>query len=134
VSATATSKSREQRRAYMASELVRDIASGSSKRRVDGKKFASLVYGLPVMVLSNGLLQTVAFLGAKAGPRGADGESAQHRVLLDAIADDLRSFGLLGRPQAPYLEYLQMQEEVISFAHWVKRFATAQWGKQEGNE
>jgi CRISPR type III-B/RAMP module RAMP protein Cmr6 len=97
VSATATSKSREQRRAYMASELVRDIASGSSKRRVDGKKFASLVYGLPVMVLSNGLLQTVAFLGAKAGPRGADGESAQHRVLLDAIADDLRSFGLLGQ-------------------------------------
>ena len=120
---------REQRRAADAARLVQDAKDRLS--RDEQLKFRSKALALPVMVRTNGLLQTVAFLEAQAGPSA--GEGAHDRRLIDALLTQLTAAGF-PRPRGLWsaalcdlgtTEYFRWQEEAVLCAAWIKRFTAA---------
>ena len=125
---------REQNRSRDAARAVQDI-DASLDERVH-KKVNPLAKKLPVMIRTNGLLQTTAFLMAKAP------DSQAHRRVLRFLEEQLHVAGYVGSTKtlheaaasADYSRYLRMQEEAVACAAWLKRFATARWSRLGENE
>ena len=115
--------SKEQERAKIAWDLVNNVSSSL----IDN--YASLAKSAPIMILTNGLGQTLAFLISK--------KSKEHDLLykhlsmwlLDNVVwtqnkdvpDDL--IGRIVNEKLP--GYRMATEEALAFLAWVKRFATA---------
>ena len=93
------------------------------------KEFVSLASGAPALIMSNGLMQTLAFYKAKG--------KSHHKKLLEAV---LRWLGRPGGPLAgaqsfedameklhgsdPDL-YLRATEEALEVLKWIRQFAKA---------
>lgn len=118
----------EQKRAQFALSRVREVSS--NQRRIAGR-YRQEVMGLPSMVLTNGLGQTLAFLKAKGA--GSQNEHATaYRHLNDwvraqlSLGDDL----LEAVTQMDVSVYRLAQSEALAVLGWLKRFAEAELPKE----
>lgn len=116
--------SKEQERAKMAWELANDVPN----HLIDD--YSSLVKSVPVMILTNGLGQTLAFIISKS-------KSKEYSLLYghlnkwlainvpwtqnEDISNDLIELVINEKSQG----YRMATEEALAFLAWVKRFATA---------
>ena len=117
-------KTLDQIRAEYAWKCVQDVDD----------KYKSLAKGLPALVMSNGLMQTLAFLQGKAK------EQNEHAKLIHHI------LGWLGRPEAQVLQpsevkgfaqamtalagcdslkYQRATEEALGILKWIRYLASA---------
>jgi CRISPR-associated protein Cmr5 len=119
----------QQKRAAHAWACIEKVPTGVQK------KYGSLVRGLPSLIQSDGLGQTLAFLLSKAG---GDAKK-EHRVAYDHIAawvrqelgfqDDLIEWLL----KQSSTDYRRATAEVLAYLSWLKRFAEAKgWQQDEG--
>jgi CRISPR-associated protein Cmr5 len=117
----------EQKRAKKAWEDVQSVASHSKDDFK--KKYGSLARRVPMLVLTNGLGQTLAYLRSK----GKD-ESNEHNVLFRHLSDwtmsqvapnerdqDLLAWVLNNDSAA----YRRATAEALTYLTWLKRFAEA---------
>jgi CRISPR-associated protein Cmr5 len=102
------------------------------------KKYGSLVRGLPALVQSDGLGQTLAFLLAQDGKSKNQGKT-HHIQAYRNIADWLskkypEKTDLLGWiiNTATTEQYRITTFEVLAYLSWLKRFAEAKGWKDEG--
>lgn len=117
--------SKEQERAKRAWELVNE----TPKTVIE--KYASLAKSAPVMILTNGLGQTLAFFISKSNGRNEYNLLYNHlNNWLDGnipwtpnedLGDDLIEKVINEKSQI----YRMATEESLAFLSWVKRFATA---------
>ena len=114
----------EQKRSEFALKCVNEVTKDKDVRG----NYKGLVKKFPMMVLRNGLLQTIAFLEAK-GRR-------EHRILLDHLKTYLESESPLGlklenSSLSKYLSetdvswYRNITADVLTFAKWLGRYAEA---------
>ena len=116
--------SKEQERAKKAWELVNNVKTDT----ID--KYAALAKSAPVMILTNGLSQTLAFFISKK-------KSEEYRLLYDHLNQWL-SGNVIWSPNKDIDDtliekviheksqgYRMATEEALAFLAWVKRFATA---------
>ncbi|ROQ92064.1 type III-B CRISPR module-associated protein Cmr5 [Desulfosoma caldarium] len=105
------------------------------------EKYKNLAKGLPALVMSNGLMQTLAFLQGKAGKKeDKNREINEHEKLLGHLLD------WLGRPEAHVLRakdsenfanamkalsgcdsllYQRATEEALAVLKWIRYLANA---------
>lgn len=122
--------SKEQKRAKKAWDLVNSVPSSA----IDN--YASLVKSAPVMILTNGLGQTLAFAISKA-------KNKEYKLLYDHLNEWLSENVIWSKNEDiddSLIErvinekaqgYRMATEEALAFLAWVKRFATAL--AKEGN-
>lgn len=101
--------------------------------------YATFIVGMPNMILSNGLGQTLAFLKAKSSK---EERSFVFKVLKTYLCNEYSSAFQKGLDDFPFLkklneldqsEYIEMQEEVLRMLEWLKRYARA-FEKEEKSE
>jgi CRISPR-associated protein Cmr5 len=121
----------QQRRAKHAWKHVKEVKKDLQD------EYRSLVRGLPQLIQTDGLGQTLAFLRAKA--KSDDGKPRGHGVAYKHIADwiktefDLRDAELLDwLLKQPTAVYRRTTAEVLAYVNWLKRFAEAEVWKDEG--
>ncbi len=124
----------EQKRARAAMEFVQRHRNNSGQRA----KLRTLIQRSPVMILQNGLGQTLAFLLADAGD-GQEGRNAAG-LLHDRLEQWLcrerpiyhQEGGLMTQLTAGSRhDYLRAQQEALALLGWMKKFAEA-WLKDGG--
>lgn len=111
----------DQQRAQRALEDVENIESHQDE-------YGSLARGLPMMLQSNGLGQTMAFLKSKGA------SNAAHKTLYNQLSEWLNLVVRDGE-EGDFLDwvvrqnsniYRQAANEAVEFGIWVRRFAEAQ--------
>ncbi len=119
----------EQERARQAWEYIQEVASKSKFK----KEYGSLARKVPMLVLTNGLGQTLAFLKAKGKNDSSDEHTMlfQHlsRWVLSQVAPastgtncDLLDWVL----KSGSADYRRATLEALAFLNWLKRFAEAE--------
>jgi len=135
MSAKSLQRTLEQERAQRAWACVQEV---TSKPQEFKKKYGSLARKVPMLVLTNGLGQTLAFLKAKGKNHPADEHTVLFRHLsnwvLDQVApgtssgnDDLLQWVLRNDSAA----YRRATTEALAFLNWLKRFAEAELPAEE---
>lgn len=125
----------EQDRAASAWKNIEDVEKDYGNNEKGKKEYGSLVRGLPAMILSDGLAQTLAFLLAKS----KSGESKSHTLAYKQLSDyvcqrldanpDLLKWVL----EQSSGDYRRAATEALAYLHWLKRFAEAKnWQSEEG--
>ena len=130
-------QSLEQKRAKLAWSQVEKIEGKSGTYQ---KQYRARARGLPAMIMTSGLGQTLAFLLSKNEPGqrepNADGAVALHLAEWLLSKDSPLPWpkaGGRGQPEAllcliqerSSIEYRQAAREALEFATWLKRFASA---------
>ncbi len=121
-------QTKEQQRAKMAWVAVQEVDRKSPDVK---KKYRGLVLKLPVMILTNGLGQALAFLKSK----GKDKADDPHEIVYAHLQDWLfREIPWASASQPRLIErifnttsetYRQATAEALSYLHWLRRFAEA---------
>ncbi len=100
--------------------------------------YARLCRDLPVMLLQNGLGQSLAFLLSKRGGKKGD-EKAADRLYQDLSGWLIEKRGIYSGDklieavmEGDRREYTVAQEEALELSGWLKRFADAMIGKEDG--
>lgn len=116
----------EQRRASFALSKI-----SAAQNLSDPARYVSLAKSLPVMVLTNGLGQTLAFLKSK----GKGDANKPETVLYSALQEWLMVRGLLPKDVDDLLtylvnnadrdQYLTAQQEALAELGWLKKLAEA---------
>jgi CRISPR-associated protein Cmr5 len=113
-------KTRSQYDAETAYARIREITTQPQDIQ---KQYGTLCHRFPVMVLRNGLAQTLGFLAAKAG---GDQRNA-HSLLLNHLARHLvdKNAQYLGEfvHQADLSQYRLLTRRALAVAIWYKRYA-----------
>ncbi len=136
---TPVQKTTEQERAAQSWTDITSVQAGYAKQ------YGSLVRKVPMLVLTNGLAATMAFLLAKgrsaSGPPSAENQA--HKAAYDHIsgwvmrrmqpnatpADDIMAW----IRQQDSIAYRRATTEALAYLNWLKRFAEAQgWGEEGG--
>lgn len=92
---------------------------------------ATFIVGMPNMILSNGLGQSLAFLKAKSSKKEIEFvfgilKSYLQKEFSSSFADIKDDFDFLSRINSiSQSEYIKMQEEVLRMLEWLKRYARA---------
>lgn len=106
-----------QERAAYAIECVRGVG--------EDHDYARLCRSLPVMLLQNGLGQSLAFLRSKDG----DAHKALYKDISEWLIGKRRIYAGGGLIEAVMEggrdEYMEAQEEALELSGWLKRFADA---------
>lgn len=115
----------QQERAKFAIEQLEKISSN----QVIDKDTATFIVGMPNMILSNGIGQTMAFLLAKT-----DKEKKVYRILKNWICKKYANLGFTDKSDMDFIKtfctlkqdkYLEIQRECLHFCEWLKRYARA---------
>lgn len=117
-------QTKEQKRSAFALEQISKVFRG----QVD-EKTANFIVGVPTMILSNGLAQTMAFLLSKK-------KDTKYKDTFDVIKTWLtQEFpALKNQPEIEFLlsfselkqdQYLQAQQEALAMLQWLKRYVRA---------
>ncbi len=126
-------KTLEQQRANQAWSDIQSIAGCSEDFK---KKYGSLARRVPMLVLTNGLGQTLAFLKAK----GKNDQNDEHSVLFRHLSDWTMAQVAPGSGNPDLLQwvlnndstaYRQATTEVLAYLVWLKRFAEAELPAEE---
>jgi len=130
---TTKRQSLEQKRASQAFEEVSWVKVQRDKEWA--KSYRSLVEGLPPMILSNGLGQSLAYLLGRAEGDQKRPESYICSRLEKWVMGEVRGLsgqGLLqALMEADIATYRRAQLEALAYLQWVKRFAQAMLPKGE---
>ena len=128
----------DQKRAQRAWEDIQEVKQRSLGFR---KKYGSLARRVPMLVLTNGLGQTLAYLVSKAKfhekDRGeeaqASGELFEHlsRWTMSQIAPNFNGKLLLWILQNDSTGYRRATTEALAYLSWLKRFAEAELPTEE---
>lgn len=106
----------------------------SSLERFKGnvpKDHAQFIVGVPTMILTNGLGQTLAFLKAKSGKKEErkfvydmiKSYLKENYTVFASSADDVAFLKTLNTVSQG--DYIKMQKEVLLMLEWLKRYARA---------
>lgn len=115
----------QQERAKFAIEQLEKISSN----QVIDKDIATFIVGMPNMILSNGIGQTLAFLLAKT-----DKEKKVYRILKNWICKKYANLGFTDKSDMDFIKtfctlkqdkYLEIQRECLRLCEWLKRYARA---------
>ena len=115
----------QQERAKFAIEQLEKISSN----QVIDKDIATFIVGMPNMILSNGIGQTMAFLLAKN-----DKEKKVYRILKNWICKKYANLGFIDKSDMDFIKtfctlkqdkYLEIQRECLRLCEWLKRYARA---------
>lgn len=115
----------QQERAKFAIEQLEKISSN----QVIDKDIATFIVGMPNMILSNGIGQTMAFLLAKT-----DKEKKVYRILKNWICKKYANLGFTDKSDMDFIKtfctlkqdkYLEIQRECLHLCEWLKRYARA---------
>ena len=115
----------QQERAKFAIEQLEKISSN----QVIDKDIATFIVGMPNMILSNGIGQTMAFLLAKT-----DKEKKVYRILKNWICKKYANLGFTDKSDMDFIKtfctlkqdkYLEIQRECPRLCEWLKRYARA---------
>ncbi|MDD7451065.1 MAG: type III-B CRISPR module-associated protein Cmr5 [Treponema sp.] len=115
----------QQERAKFAIEQLEKISSN----QVIDKDTATFIVGMPNMILSNGIGQTMAFLLAKT-----DKEKKVYRILKNWICKKYANLGFTDKSDMDFIKtfctlkqdkYLEIQRECLHLCEWLKRYARA---------
>ena len=115
----------QQERAKFAIEQLEKISSN----QVIDKDIATFIVGMPNMILSNGIGQTMAFLLAKN-----DKEKKVYRILKNWICKKYANLGFTDKSDMDFIKtfctlkqdkYLEIQRECLRLCEWLKRYARA---------
>lgn len=127
-------KSLEQQRAAAALAFVQ----GQKDKKAQHAKLHTLIQKTPILILQNGLGQTLAFLLADAGGQGEQ-RNAEGR-LYDQLDHWLRRQQRIYPMEKGLMDqltekdrhlYLHAQQEALALLGWMKKFAEA-WLKEGG--
>ncbi len=127
-----TRQTRQQELAASAWHTIEEVENRSASLH---KKYGSLVRGLPAMIQTDGLAQTLAFLRAKDGNKG----DSEHGLAYAHVEEWVLSrFGHTGHKDLMELlldmdssEYRWATHEALSYLHWLKRFVEAKGWKSD---
>lgn len=122
-------QTKQQKRAKFAlDEIVK--YKDSSKNKAEFHDFANFIVGMPNMILSNGLAQTLAFLLTKK-----DKQKKAFDIIKNWIqTPNNASFGIKGDTDIAFLKsfsminqktYIDVQNETLRLVEWLKRYARA---------
>lgn len=100
------------------------------------KEYGSLIRGLPAMILSDGLAQTLAFLLAKGKGDATKPHQAAYTHVSIWVCQHLKAERdtdllqwILHKPSA---DYRRAASESLAYLHWLKRFVEAKdWKSDE---
>lgn len=115
----------QQERAKFAIEQLEKI----SINQVIDKDTATFIVGMPNMILSNGIGQTLAFLLAKT-----DKEKKVYKILKNWICKKYANLGFTDKSDMDFIKtfctlkqdkYLEIQRECLRLCEWLKRYARA---------
>lgn len=124
----------EQKRAKQAWDDIQSIMDRSKDFK---KEYRSLSLKVPMLVLTNGLGQTLAFLRAK----GKSNPNDEHNVLFNHLSKWTMSQVAPGAGNQNLLEwvlsndstaYRRATAEALAYLVWLKRFAEAELPPPEG--
>ena len=133
-------QTKQQRRAEFALESLQDKV----KRDNVEKKLATFIVGMPNMILSNGLGQSLAFLKAKG--------KGEHNFVFNVIKEYLcKNYEVVfGKPvqdnfqddfdflkkftEISQGDYIKMQDETLRMLEWLKRYARAFEKEEKSSE
>jgi CRISPR-associated protein Cmr5 len=106
---------KEQQRAEFALNKINSIG------KID-KETANFFVGLPTMLLTNGVGQTLVFLLSK--------KDKKHAIAFKAIKDGLKDINddkkfIENLNKIDQKEYLNKQNEALAISNWLKRYARA---------
>lgn len=95
------------------------------------KEYAQFIVGVPTMILTNGLGQTLAFLKAKSEKKSERKfvyetmrtYLKKEYTHFSSCSDDVEFLKKLN--SVPQGAYIQMQREVLLMLEWLKRYARA---------
>jgi CRISPR-associated protein Cmr5 len=135
MSAKSLQRTLEQERAQQAWACVQEV---TNKPQEFKKKYGSLARKVPMLVLTNGLGQTLAFLKAKGKNDPAD----EHTVLFRHLSSWVLSQVASSTPasngdllqwvlQNDSAAYRRATIESLAFLTWLKRFAEAELPTEE---
>ena len=118
----------QKRAAFALDEIVK--YKDSSKNKAEFHDFANFIVGMPNMILSNGLAQTLAFLLTKK-----DKQKKAFDIIKNWIqTPNNASFGIKGDTDIAFLKafsmidqktYIDVQNETLRLVEWLKRYARA---------
>jgi CRISPR-associated protein Cmr5 len=125
----------EQKRASKAWDFVDEV---NKKDKDTRKKYRSLALKTPVLILTNGLGQTLAFFKSKM-KESKDGE---HGLLYGHLSTWLTNESKIYEPgelvqmviNGDSAKYRQATTEALAFLNWLKRFAEAVLPPEEGGQ
>jgi len=137
VSAASFQQTKEQQRAKAAWQ---DIQAVDQRPQDVKRKYRGLVLKLPVMILTNGLGQTLAFLKSKGKGDMNDPHEIVYSHLQSWLFAEIRWTGanhstLIERILNTTSEtYRQATTETLAYLHWLRRFAEAVLPEPEEGE
>jgi CRISPR-associated protein Cmr5 len=118
-------QTKQQQRAAFALECLQKIGT------LVPKDTANFIVGMPTMILTNGIGQTLAFLLSKKSGK----EKQVYDILKKWLCKTMnRQFGADSTADIEFIkkfnaitqqEYLQAQQEALRFLEWLKRYARA---------
>ena len=126
-----TPQTLQQERAASAWAQIEQVEGESDKFK---KEYGSLIRGLPAMILSDGLAQTLAFLLAKGKADNTKPHFAAYQHLSIWVCQRLNA----GQDLLQWVlhessaDYRRAASESLSYLHWLKRFVEAKdWRSDE---
>lgn len=121
----------QQERAANAWAAVEEVEQRYSKAK---KEYGSLVRGLPALIQTDGLGQTLAFLKAKGKGEDANHHSIAYQHLNGWVMAQLGAKGdlLESLLQTDSATYRRATSEALAYLQWIKRFAEAKDWQSDG--
>jgi len=122
---------RDRRQKEALQKRCHQLRTSEEERLSWRKKYGSLARRLPMLVLTNGLGQTLAFLKAK----GKDDPADEHTILLKQLSAWVLSQVAPGTQEHDLLAWVLQKDtvayrratlEALAFLAWLKRFAEAE--------
>lgn len=125
-------QTKEQKRSAFVLEQISTVF----KDHVD-KEIANFIVGVPTMILSNGLAQTIAFLLSKKKDQKCADTFKIIRTWLEREMPSLKNGSemefLKGFSRLQQNEYLKAQQESLAMLQWLKRYVRA-FEKEENHK
>ena len=119
-------QTKQQQRAEFALKSLEEFKGSGVK-----KEYSQFIVGMPNMILSNGLGQSLAFLKAKSSKKERafvfkvlkDYLQKEYYSDFEGVSDDFEFLGKIN--SISQSTYIKMQEEVLKMLEWLKRYARA---------
>jgi CRISPR-associated protein Cmr5 len=122
-----TQQTLQQKRAASAWQIIGQVPEAKHN------EYVSLLRGLPALIQTDGLGQTLAFLLAKG-----KGSTNAHQFAYDHLSKWVtEQLGAPSQDLLPFIlevdtaTYRRATTEALAYLHWIKRFAEAKGGKSE---
>ena len=134
-------KTLNQERAKFASKKIQAVKDGKltfknkkgQEKRADKKKFATYAKRLPALIITNGLLPTLAFLASKDDSRAVYETLVGWLQKEEFICSKDKYDAIEEVANISALDLRAITTEALAFADWLKRLSEAYLSDEEGD-